>query len=57
VIVLAKDLEKLLGKRPCVFRAAGVGHGLATAGLLFGELDVKTEPPQHTERRKPDLRV
>ena len=57
VIVVAKYFEKSFGKRPGLFRTAGVGHGLAAAGLLCRELDVDAELPEHAECGKADLRV
>ncbi len=57
MIVAGKNPEKPLCQRPRLFRTAGVGHGLAAAGLLLGELDVYTKPPEHPERGKANLRV
>src|ERR1019366_5796304 len=43
MIILAEDLEKSLGKRPRVFRATRVSHGLAAACLLLGKVDIEAE--------------
>src|ERR1019366_10142008 len=57
VIILTEDLKKSLGKRPRVFRTARVRHGLAAACLLFGKVDIDAQTSQHSQSRKPDLRV
>ena len=43
VIVVAEDAEEALGERAGVGVQADVGHGLAAAGLLGGELDFTAE--------------
>lgn len=57
MVIFAEDSEKSLGQRPRVFRTARVSHGLAAAGLILGKVDIDAEPSQHSQSRKPDLRV
>ena len=57
MIILTEDPEKSFRKRPRVFRTTRVSHGLATACLLFGKVGIDAETSQHSQSRKPGLRV
>lgn len=45
------------GDRDGVDSTAGVGHGLAAAGLVFGEFDFAAKPLQHIAGGEADIRV
>jgi hypothetical protein len=57
VIVGGKYSEKPFGNRPGLFGTAGVGHGLAAAGLRWRKLNIDAELPEQAERGKADPRV
>jgi len=57
MIVLAEDLKKLLRQRARVLATAGIGHGLTAASLFDGKIDSGAETSQHSQGRKPNLRI
>ncbi len=57
MVIFSEDFEKSLCQRPRVFRTARVRHRLAAACLLLGKVDIDAQTSQHSQSRKPDLRV